>query len=204
LTVVELTAGLLALLSSGCAVVAELDEFRRGEGAGGDGTGGGGGPSCADGPILTEVRLRGPDGGGDELVEITNAGSVSVDLGTLSLAGKPTPGGDFMTKWVGPRGAVLGPDERIVLSGASAEPFGELDSMGDDQVIVLRQGDGTVEGRLLDTISICCERCDEFPSNAAPIVFCGDESPISLQRAVECAGEPFVPGPSTPDEPFTP
>ncbi len=220
---VGLLSCFVAALASACAVVAELDEFRRGGGAGGVGGAGGaggggggqgglggtggGGPSCASAPILTEVRLRGPSGGADELVEIKNPTDVPFDLGDLSVAGTPVPGGDLATKWTGESGTMLAPGARFVLFGSSAEPpspFGVLESMGDDQVVVLRLADGSVDGRIVDTVSICCVRCDEYPPNAPKIEFCGADPATSLQRLVECAEEPFSPGPSTPNEPLVP
>jgi hypothetical protein len=153
------------------------------------------------------VRLRGPAGGADELIELKNPTAVPVDLGTLSVAGTPLPGGDLATKWTGTPGVMLAPGDRIVLVGASAprpSPFGTLESMGDDQVVVLRREDG-VGGSVIDSVSICCERCDEYPLDAPKVEHCGRPSPeTSLQRAVECAGEPFTPAPSTPDQPLSP
>jgi hypothetical protein len=207
-----------ALLLSACALVAELDEFRRGGdtgglgGAGGEGglggALGGGGASCATGPIFTEVRLRGPEGGADELVEIKNPTDLPIDLGTLSVAGTPVPGGDFATKWTGVPGMMLAPGARIVVVGASAarpSPFGQLESMGDDQVVVLRLADGPVGGSVVDSVSICCDRCDEYPPESLAYEFCGEAAPEnSFQRLVECAGEPFLLAPSTPNEPLSP
>ena len=72
--------------------------------------------ASTSGVVISEFRFRGPAGGNDEYVELVNAGSSSVNIGTWRLQGCSTAAGTASNRVQVPAGVILAPGQRYLFT----------------------------------------------------------------------------------------
>jgi len=75
--------------------------------------------------VIGEFRLRGPNGGNDELIELFNAAEVAVDMGGWKLKGSSASGAIAVRATI-PAGTVLLPGCRYLLTNSNGPYSGEV------------------------------------------------------------------------------
>lgn len=217
-----------ACATSGCALVAGLNDFigQAGAASGGGGassvggspsggdTPGGGGvgggpPPCATDVILSEVRTHGSMGKLDDFIEIVNPTAKAISLNGVQITAGP-PGGGQDPRFTGVAGDTLAPGERLVIVGSAFDDVvGDFpmlgNSLGDDQIVIL-----TRDLNPIDRVCTCEADCANAGFSVCQPILpnpCIDgaagcvDVDKSLQREPECASGAWNRSDSTPGGP---
>ena len=75
--------------------------------------------ASANGVVISEFRFRGPDGGNDEYVELVNAGSGPVNIGTWRLQGCSSAAGVASNRVQVPAGVILAPGQHYLFTNSN-------------------------------------------------------------------------------------
>jgi hypothetical protein len=76
--------------------------------------------ASASGVVISEFRFRGPVGGNDEYVELSNAGAAAVDISGWRLQGCASTTGAASNRATVPAGVVLQPGEHYLFTNTNA------------------------------------------------------------------------------------
>ncbi|MDN5698392.1 MAG: lamin tail domain-containing protein, partial [Rubrobacter sp.] len=85
-----------------------------------------------NGVVISEIQPRGPEGGNDEFVELTNASGEAVNISGYSLEGCAASSGNPSNRATVPEGISLAPDESFLLTNDNASGGYSGDVAGDE------------------------------------------------------------------------